>query len=177
VGKLSEEMLFEGVCVELSFAEPGPRLGNLLELCGLPPGQFSSDPRYELAAGIELGFRQVDDYFGIPAANEDEGTDVIVWLYPLRGGEEVDHDAGPFDGVRLSYNVVANPVARVNRFLGAVETIARLTRGRVHYPARGADLGFPPDLGAVRADIDAIIRYWLSEDVEPGSDEALDLDF
>src|SRR5689334_20949555 len=68
----------------------------------------------------DLQFEQVDDFFGIRSLN-DEGADVPIWCYPLVEGEPVYHHPGPFDGVRLDYNILRNPARRAEHYLHAQE--------------------------------------------------------
>lgn len=115
----------------------------------------------------------MDDYFGVRSLT-DEGDDVPVWLFPIVGGRVVDHHRGPFDGVRLSYNVLGNPERRADHFLRCVQAFAGFGSGVVY---RGASLGDPPDLTPVRADIAAVVRHWATERLAVGSHDALVIDY
>lgn len=99
-------MAFEGIAVELTFAEPRPTFGDLCTICGWEHPRFPPSGRLQLDQLADLGFDQVDDYFGIP--NEtDVGDDPVVWLYPLVRGEPVFYHEGPFDGIQLDYSSLA----------------------------------------------------------------------
>lgn len=162
--ELNEDQLFEGVSTEIRFSEPGPTFGDLFRITGLTNPNFPPSERYDFGKHAGLGFDQIDDYFGVPSES-DEGDDVIVWLYPVVDGEPVHHHPGPFDAVRLAYNVVRNPAETADQFLRCVEALA----------ADGA--GTAAGLGELKAEIMAITDYWLSQRVAPGSDEALELDY
>ena len=120
-----------------------------------------------------MQFEQVDDYFGVRSLS-DEGDDMPVRLLPLVGGEVVEHHPGPFDGVRLSYNVLRNPERRSEHFLRCVQEFAALGAG-VEY--RGASLGTPPNLSPVQADIAAVVLHWADEGVAVGSHDAMVIDY
>ncbi len=168
-------LLYQGVSVDITFGEPRPGFGDLVlirgqEHPGFPPtGTFGFD---RLQA---LQFDQVDDYFGVRSFGDEEG-DVVVWLYPLVEGEPVYHHPGPFDGVRLDYNVLRNPVRHADHYLRCVEAFASLGVGVV-YRSRGVDLGSPPNLSAVRGDIKSVVQHWASKGIAVGSDKALRISF
>ena len=123
----------------------------------------------------ELQFEQVDDYFGVRSL-ADDGADVVVWLYPLVKGEPVFHHEGPFDGVRLDYNILRNPARHAEHYLRCVQAFGALGIG-AWYQNRGFTLGSQPDVSAVRADIGEVIRHWASQGIIVGSDEALRITF
>ena len=91
-------------------------------------------------------------------------------------GEPVYHLPGPFDGVRLNYNISRNPVRGADHYPKCVAAFTRFGAGTL-YRIRVVDLGSQPDLSVVRADIDAAVRHWATEGIEVGSSEALELDF
>src|SRR5262249_28066861 len=99
---LPEGLLYQGISVDITFADPRPSFGDLFLICGTPHRRFRPTGNFRFERLADLQFEQVDDYFGIRSLT-DEGTDVPVWLYPLVDGEPVDHHHGPFDGVRLDY--------------------------------------------------------------------------
>ena len=174
--ELSSETMREGVMVDILFDEPGPRFGDLFTICGRTHPDFPPEDPGRFDGVADLGFDQVDDYFGIRAAT-DEGDDVALWLYPLVGDEMVYHHAGPYTGVRLDYGVLRNPIRRVDHLLKAVRGFASgPSVARVVYVDRGIDLGLPPDLEQLRQDIDTIVAHWKSKGIEVGSDDALLLD-
>jgi hypothetical protein len=107
---------------------------------------------------------------------DDEGDDVPIWLYPLVDGEPVNHHPGPFDGVRLDYNILRNPPRRAEHYLKCVAAFAAIGSG-VSYRNRDAVLGSPLDLSSVHADINAVVKHWAAQGIECGSSEALELDY
>ena len=172
---LPEEMLCQGVTVDIAFSDPRPSFGDLFLICGATHPEFAPTGEFGFERLADLQFDQVDDYFGVRSLSE-EGDDVPVWLYPLVQGEVVDHHPGPFDGVRLSYNVLRNPERRSHHFLRCVQEMGALGAG-VEYRSRGVSLGSPPNLTPVKADIAAIIQHWAADGIEVGSDDALAVDF
>jgi hypothetical protein len=172
---LPESLLYEGASIDISFAPARPAFGDLLLICGDNHPKFPPSGKFALDSLANLQFQQVDDYFGIRSLN-DEGDDVPIWLYPLVDGEPVYHHPGPFDGVRLDYNILRNPVRWTEHFLKCVVAVAEFGTGTL-YRNREVNLGSPPDLSSVRADIDSVVRHWATEGIEVGSNEALELDF
>lgn len=173
--ELPNDMLYQGVSVDIAFADPRPSFGDLFRVCGDTHPRFPPTGEFGFERLAELQFEQVDDYFGVRSLT-DEGTDVPVWLFPLVDGKVVDHHPGPFDGVRLEYSVLRNPACRADHFLRCVEEFAAVGSG-VMYRSRGVPLGSPPDLSAVRADIAAVVSHWAVGGIAVGSDDALALDF
>lgn len=171
-----EGALYEGVDVQFDFVGGGPTWGDLVALCGAEPGRESpSSGRYDVARLSSLGFDGVDDYLGI--RNEGpSGDDVIVWLFPIIDDEEVFRHPGPFEGLRLSYSVLRNPMAHVDRFLAAVVEFTKTFGVPGVYRLRGTTIGSPADLATLKQDIDAIAKHWRSEGIEPGSSAALEVD-
>jgi hypothetical protein len=172
---LTDDLLYQGASVDIAFGPHRPKFGDLFQICGarhpnIPPtGNFTFD-----SLG-DLQFEQIDDYFGVRALN-DEGDDVPIWLYPLVEGEPVYHHPGPFDGVRLDYNILRNPARRADHYLMCVAALAKFGSS-TFYRSRGQELGSPPDLSMLRADIDAVRKHWSSQGIEVGSSEALRQDF
>ncbi len=173
--RLPEDMLYQGVSVDIAFDNPRPSFGDLFRICGDTHPRFPPTGEFHFDRLAELQFDQVDDYFGVRSLT-DEGDDVPVWLFPLVGGEVVDHHPGPFDGVRLSYNVLRNPERRADHFLRCVQEFAALGVG-VAYRSRVVSLGSPPDLSPVQADIAAIAQHWAAEGIVVGSHDALVIDY
>lgn len=118
----------------------------------------------------------MDDYFSV-TSDEEEGDDVVIWLFPLIGDETVYHHSGPFDGIRLSYSILRNPVEKASLFLKVVADFASQLPVEVFYRLRETNLGHPPDLSLLESDIKAVIEYWRAEGIEPGSDEAMMVEF
>jgi hypothetical protein len=118
-----------------------------------------------------LGFEQVDDSWGVVNVDDDdEGDDVVVWLHPVRGGVIVDHDAGPFDAVRVEFSVLRNPVARVKTFTSLVEALSKMLDTPSTRDGHGVNTA------QLVAEADVIIARLRAEGIEPGSDDALELE-
>lgn len=174
VADLDEYLLYQGVSIDISFAASRPAFGDLFLICGDKHPKFPPSGKFAFDSLAELQFEQVDDYFGIRSLN-DEGDDVPIWLYPLIKGEPVFHHPGPFDGVRLAYNILRNPARHAEHYLNCVAEFAVFGVG-IRYRNRETDLGSPPNLSVVRADIDAVVRHWAAEGIEVGSSQALEMD-
>ena len=145
------------------------------QICGELHPSLPTSEQFDFKPLADLGFSQIDDYFGIPSKSDD-GDDVIVWLFPLKGGQAVHHDPGSFDGVRLTYSVLSNPTSRQPLFEQVLKTMASLTHSSPLYVARDLELG-PPDLSMLVADMDSIAKHWREQGIEPGSDEAMQIDY
>src|SRR5215831_9988081 len=76
------------------------------------------------------------------------------------------HHPGPFDGVRLEYNVLRNPVRRADHFLRCVQEFAAIGAVTEY---RSVSLGSPPDMTPLQADIAAVVRHWAAEGIAVGS--------
>lgn len=175
MNELPDDILYQGVSVDIAFAASRPSFGDLFRICGDTHPRFPPTGSFGFERLADLQFEQIDDYFGVRSAT-DEGDDVSIWLFPLSGGHVVDHHPGPFDGVRLEYNVLRNPERRAEHFLRCVQDFAAVGSGAV-YRSRGVSLGSPPDLSPVRADIAAVVRHWAAEGITVGSEEALEVDY
>ena len=167
--ELPEDLLYQGVGVDIAFADPRPAFGDLFRICGDTHPRFPPTGALGFERLADLQFEQVDDYFGVRALTA-EGTDVPIWLYPLVGGEPVHHHPGPFDGVRLEYNVLRNPVRRAEHFLRCVQEFAAIGAVTEY---RSVSLGSPPDMTPLQADIAAVVRHWAAEGIAVGSRRAL----
>lgn len=174
--QILEPAIYEGVDVDFLFESEKPTFGDLFQICGYDHPKFPASGNFNFGNLAELGFEQVDDYFGI-TSYEDEGDDVVVWLYPLVDAEPVSHDPGPFSGIRLSYNVLRNPVEKIDSFLKVVTTFAQELPARAFYRLRNAELGTPPDLSVLQADMNRIVEHWQAQGIEPGSSEALRVEY
>ena len=95
---------------------------------------------------------------------------------PPAGKFAIDHHPGPFDAVRLDYNILRNPARRAEHYLKCLAAFAKFGAGNL-YRSRKINLGSPPDLSIVRADIDAVMQHWAAQGIEVGSSDALELDF
>lgn len=172
---LPEDLLHQGVSVDIQFGEVRPTFGDLYLICGDKHPSFPPLGAFALGSLADLQFEQVDDYFGVRSLS-CEGDDVPIWLYPIAKDALVHHHSGPFDAVRMEYNILRNPVRRAAHYLLCIQRFAAFG-ARVFYRSRGLDLGIPPDLSKLRADIDAIVLHWRAQGIAVGSDQALELDF
>ncbi len=172
---LPEDIVYQGVSVDISFGDSRPLFGDLFLICGDKHPKFPPSNALMFDSLADLQFEQADDYFGVRSLNDD-GDDVPVWLYPLVDGEPVDHHPGPFDGVRIDYNILRNPARRADHFLKCVQGFAAFGVG-VFYRSRNVELGKPPNLAQLRTDIDSVVRHWTSKGIVVGSSEALEIDW
>lgn len=161
--------------MDVAFADPRPTFGDLFRICGVSHPSFPPTGEFGFERLADLQFTQVDDYFGVRALG-DEGDDVPIWLYPLARGKPVHHHPGPFDGVRLEYNILRNPIRRAEHYLLCVAGFAGVG-AKVTYRNRKAVLGTPPDLTHLRADLEAVVQHWAAQGIAVGSDAALEIDF
>ena len=171
---LFEDTLHSVVSIDVIFAGDHPGFGDLFEITGATHPRFAPAGRFRFGSLADLHFSQVDDYFGVRSL-ADEGDDVAVWLYPLLGGKPVHHHPGPFEGVRLEFNVLRNPERFATHYLHCIERFAALGYA-CYYVNRNTSLGQPPFLSEVRADIDATVRHWRNAGIIVGSDAALDIE-
>lgn len=172
---LSEDLLYEGVSIDIHFGNRKPGFGDLFVICGEPHLQFPRSGIFAFESLDDLQFEQVDDYFGVRSLAGD-GADVVVWLYPLVAGEPVYHHPGPFDGLQLEFNVLGNPSRHINHFMQCVERFSALGETTV-YRGNERAVGDPELLNSLHEDIRAITEHWLSQGIVVGSDEALEIDF
>lgn len=166
---------FEGIAVDLYFAGEKPAFGDLFQICGDTHPEFPPSGRFNFRALSHYGFQQVDDYYGIKSSAK-EGADVVIWLFPFVGGEEVCHHHGPYDGVRLAFNILLNSPRRALDFIKVVSAFAQTLKTRNLYPLRGLDLGNPPDLSVIEKDIEGVIQLGEGQGIKPGSREALGIE-
>jgi len=172
---LPERLVFDGVTVDILFAEPLPTFGDLFLITGTTHPHFPPTGKWAFERFDDLQFQQVDDYFGVRSLT-DEGDDVVIWLYPLVEGQPVHHHAGPFEGIRLDYCVLRNPIRHAEHFLRCVLEFGSIG-ARVEYQTRGLSLGPPQNLTPLTADIDDVVQLWAKRGIVVGSDKALDIDF
>lgn len=172
---IHDNLLHEGASVDIAFGAVRPSFGDLFEICGDAHPHFPPTGQTDFKTVADLQFTQVDDYFGVLSL-ADDGADVVVWLFPLVDGQPVHHHPGPFDGLRLGYSVLRNPVRHAAHFIRCIEELSRFGIG-VRYNSRQLELGVPPDLSALQCDIDAVVQHWAAEGIVVGSNDALELDF
>ena len=162
---ITENEYFVGIEVDFKFNGRGPSFGDLFTICGYENPNFPPPGEFPFNKLDDLLFSQIDDYFGV-ATLSDEGDDVAVWLFPVVDGDIVDHHPGPFDALRISYNVLRNPIHRSEHFYLVLE---RLTNELPVTPS--------VSLSNIKEKVSQINSYWLNEGITPGSEEALEVDF
>lgn len=167
MGDLNQAMQYDGVRIDINFHVTRPNFGDLLAICGKAHAGFPATVGFVFESLADLQFTQVDDYFGV-RSQSDDGDDVVVWLYPLVAGEPVHHHPGPFDGLRLAFNVLRNPARKVDHFMQCVARIAALGES-VSYRDREQALDKNACLAMLRKDIDVITASWLSKGIVVGS--------
>ena len=166
-----ETLAFEGIQVDFLFDSNKPTFGDLFLLVGFENPNFPPDSR-EFEQLQDLGFEQVDDFFGIRNAT-GEGDDVSIWLFPIVNGEEVHHHNGPFDGIRLTYTIIRNKPETADRFKDVYLALSD------HLDVTPVFNGRPQtNYEDIEKTIIKTIQYcWQELKVEPGSDAALQLDW
>ena len=170
--EILKKAVYEGVDIDLLFDGEQPYFEDLFfMLRGDTDPDMPVDEHFNIIELVDLGFDQVDDYWGIRSSD----LGVMIWLYPLIGDEEVYHEDGPFTGIRLDYSILRNPTRHIPIFLHAVAAFAQVLKMRAIYRLRETDLGSPPDLTIVESDINQIVAYWREKGIEPGSGEARDM--
>ena len=172
---LPENLLYEGVSIDIAFGQARPTFGDLYLICGEQHPRFPPGGAFQFESLAQLQFEQIDDYFGIRAL-EDEGDDVPIWLYPLIKGNPVHHHPGPFEGLRLDYNILRNPIRRADHYLRCVEAFSSFGV-QTTYRNRLATLDTPSALSQVRADIAAVVQYWANRQIVVGTSRALRVDY
>ena len=161
---------FEGLEVDFSFTEVGPCFGDLFTIVGYENPNFPPPGNFSFGQLASLDFIQVDDYFGI-AGEAEHGDDVVVWLFPIVDGEVVDHHPGPFNGLRLSYDVLRNSSRNIELFGKCID--AFLESLPVTASFRGTEL--KSSTGATDAARE-IVGFWEAQGITTGSAAALELD-
>ncbi len=159
------------VIIDFTFNSRQPKFGDLFTIVGYENPNFppSTDLYSKLA---NLNFEQIDDFFGIQN-EDDEGDDVIVWLIPLKNGVEMYHDEGPFDSIRLTYNALTNKIDKIKHLKECFELITKVLDVKIYLNNQEIN-SFDP----IQKEIDKIINYFRdTENIEPGSDESMEIDF
>ena len=166
-----ERLAHDGVFIDFKFNSNKPTFGDLFLIVGFENPNFPPNSR-EFESLQHLGVGQVDDYFGIKNEN-DVGDDVNIWLYPMINGESVFHNEGQFDRIRVEYVVVRNDTTTAETFKNVYQSITE------NLDVTPVFLGRPIDnYDEVEKMINQTIQYCREElDVEPGSGEALRLDW
>ncbi len=155
--------------MDLRFHDRKPGFGDLYCICGREHPEFPPSAQLDFAQFGDLQFSQIDDYFGVRTLSGD-GDDIAVWLYPLVKGDAVHHHPGPFDALRIVYNVLRNPIERSDHFIRVVQSFSERLPVDLVYDGRVAVVD---DL---RRDIATINNYWSDRGITVGSDSAMDID-
>jgi hypothetical protein len=166
-----ETLVFEGINIDFKFNSDKPTFGDLFLIVGYENPNFPPNSK-EFENLQNLGFDQVDDYFGIRNTS-DIGDDVKIWMFPIINGEEVYHNEGPFDAIRLNYVIVRNDKETEVLFEKAFNSIT--TNLNVSPTVNGQPID---NYDNIKKIINEAIQYCRQElKVEPGSDEALQLEW
>lgn len=164
-------LAFEGINIDFEFNSKKPSFGDLFLIVGFENPNFPpSSKEFEKIVG--LGFEQVDDYFGIRNYS-DEGDDIKLWLFPVVNGEYVFHHHGPFDAIRVSYGVLGNDQKTAELFENSFNVVT--SNLDVTPTFDGKQIQSFEEIRSVIAQTTEYCRDILK--VEPGSDEALQLDW
>lgn len=154
------------ILIDFRFAKEKPRFGELFLITGEEHPKFP--PRNKNFATLApLGFEQLDDFFGI-LNSEDTGDDVLVWLFPMLNGEEVFHNSGPFDAIRLSYSALRNAPANITLLQECFNAIKGMPDVEVQFEDKTIR-----DFTPIQEKADEIVAYWRENDIEPGSEQSL----
>lgn len=166
-----ETLAFEGINIDFQFNSDNPTFGDLFLIVGFENPSFLPNSR-EFEKLTELGFEQTDDYFGIKN-DTDIGYDVKLWLFPIIKGEEVYHNNGPFDAIRLSYQVLNNDKKTAKLFENTFNAIKSNLDVTPIFEGKQIE-----NFEEIKEVITKTIQYCKEElKVEPGSDKALQLDW
>ena len=71
----------------------------------------------------------------------------------------------PYTGIKISYNVLRNPVSRAAHFFHVIRSFEMVLQKT---PSENVE--------TLTDKCDAIVEYWASQGLEVGSDKALELD-
>ena len=154
------------IIIDFNFNTEKPSFGDLFKIAGFENPDFPSNNNRFLNLKY-LGIEQVDDYFGI-RNNSGKGADVILWLFPLVKDEEVFHHHGPYDGLRLRYDILRNSIDKVQTVENVFTAFANQLETTISFDNEPID-----NFSSVKSGIDLKIKYWHDKGIEPGSDEAL----
>jgi len=156
----------ESISIDFVFQKNRPSFGDLFKIVGFENPNFISESDLFLNF-TDLNIEQVDDYFGI-RNTESVGDDVALWVFPLVSNEEVFHHEGPFDGVRLYYNILTNPIINISVLESTFKSFQKHLAVSVIYKLQKIDSFF-----LIKEDIDSGIKYWKGKGITPGSEDAL----
>ena len=158
------------VITDISFIKEKPVFGDLLAMAGIENSKFPvmNENFFKLA---DLGIEQSDDFFAV--MNEDEyGDDNILWIIPLIKKTEVWHNPGPYDGLRFTYDILRNSEENIEIYLNCLNRFTGLFDVSVSYRGKKQE-----NLEKIKEDIESTVKELLENDIKPGSDEALEIDY
>jgi hypothetical protein len=141
--------------VDLIFTDAKPTFGDLLRLCGVEASAFPTSGRFRTDSLVELQFEQVDDYFGIGVLSTGG---VVIRMYPLIQGHPVEQHPGPFDGLRLDYDVTHHAPSRAAHFALVIGALAALNPCTVCWTADATLLEQPIRREVIRRRIARVLR-------------------
>jgi hypothetical protein len=118
---MADRVIDLACAVDLIFTGAKPTFGDLLRLCGVEASAFPSSGSFRADSLVDLQFEQVDDYFGIRVLSTGG---VVIWMYPLIQGHPVEQHPGPFDGLRLDYDVTHHAPSRAAHFALVIGALA-----------------------------------------------------
>jgi hypothetical protein len=166
-----ETLAFEGINIDFHFKSDKPTFGDLFLIVGFEnPNSLPNSTEFEKLN--QLGFTQIDDYFGI--RNEsDFGDDVKLWLFPIKNGIEVYHDNGPFDAIRINFGVLRNGIETSELLENVFNSFKQNLDVNISF--NGKEI---KDYAVIKKKLNETIDYCRNElKVEPGSEKALQFDY
>lgn len=158
------------ILIDFRFAaKEKPRFGELFLITGEEHPKFPARNK-AFAQLAPLGFEQLDDFFGI-LNSEESGDDVLIWLFPMINGEEVFHNGGPFDAIRLSYSALRNAPVTISLLQDCFNALQALPDVEVEFEGSAIS-----DFAPVQKKADEIVAHWRENHIEPGSEQSLLID-
>lgn len=86
----------------------------------------------------------------------------------MLNGEEVFHNSGPFDAIRLSYSALRNAPVNISLLQDCFNTIKGMPDVEITF--EGSNIS---DFTPVQQKADEIVAYWRENNIEPGSEQSL----
>jgi hypothetical protein len=159
------------IITDMTFLKEKPVFGDLLAMTGIEDSKFpiKNEDFLKLA---DLGIEQSDDFFAVVNEDDEYGDDNILWIIPLIKKTEVWHNPGPYDGLRFTYDILRNSRKNTEIFLNCLKRFINLFPVSVSY--RGSK---QENLEKIKTDMEAVIKELMENNIEPGSDEAMELDY
>ena len=145
--------------IDINYSNTKPVWGDLLSLCGLTsPSWPVSIPAFGRLARLQV--IQADDYFGVRVLGSGA---VVIWILPVVDEEVVDHHPGPFDALRIEYDLGYHSASRAAHFSRLVAALAESSERCVaRWTGTQAELPTPIDTGALSRHVEN-----LAEATEP----------